>query len=83
MICDFPHVAWLLKVLLHLKFLCRSLTYRFACGCAYVGMAVAEEKRGICWMLMVVVLLVVPGAVFFAIGALGKCMYGTVCRGIQ
>ena len=44
-------------------------------------MAVAEEKRGICWMLMMVVLLVVPGAVFFAIGALGKCMYGTVSMG--
>ena len=28
------------------------------------------------------VLLVVPGAVFFAIGALGKYMHGIICRGI-
>ena len=33
-------------------------------------------------MLLMFVLLVVPGAVFFAIGAMGKCMHGTICRGI-
>lgn len=33
-------------------------------------------------MLLMFVLLVVPGVVFFAIGALGKCMHGTICRGI-
>ena len=77
----FRMLAWLSAATSNISVPESSLAYRFACGCAYVGMA--EEKRGICWMLMVVVLLVVPGAVFFAIGALGMCMYGTVCRGIQ